>query len=64
MENKCPKCEISLDNEYENIKIKDNNKLALKLLFGEISQNINTIKNLGYCDCCGASKKEIILDRI
>ena len=63
MENKCPKCEIRLVI-IRNIKIKDNNKLALKLLFGEISQNINTIKNLGYCDCCGASKKEIILDRI
>jgi len=51
----CPKCSIDLDDlSYKNIKIRDQNLLSLKLLFGEmLFEKDMDIK--GFCDCCGAS---------
>lgn len=58
--NKCPKCGINL-SWSDRIKIRDDNILTLKLMFGERSLDKNILE-LGYCDLCGASKKEIIAD--
>ncbi len=61
MENKCPKCNINLNNiNYNNIKIRDCNLLSLKILFGEVNCN-NRLKE--FCDLCNASLKERVEDR-
>ena len=60
MENRYLKCKIYLScNDYENIRIRDNNILALKYIF-EGCPLKNNIKKLGYCDLRNASGIEII----
>lgn len=65
MENRCPKCNIDLNIEADNIKEKDINILSLKLLFGEVSLILPhhiSGQNVTGCDLCGATYEQIIAD--
>jgi len=64
MTNKCPKCNINLNEEsYKNIKIRDGNILGLKALFGYVELN-EDYRTKGYCNLCGASLTKIITSNL
>ena len=63
MENKCPKCGIDLTKDcYSNIKIRDENRLAIRLLFGEVSLTGDSIYE--GCDLCGATPIDKLMDKV